>query len=946
MTSPKLKRESGKIWSHVRKKWLVETPEERVRQEYLLVLISEYGYSLEQIDEELSVTGRGSGNARADFVIWKTPEDKADKKAPLIVVECKSDTITISSKDYHQGDNYARICGAKFVVTHNSIETRFWRVRKDRMPGYLEEIENIPHVDATDQEIEKLISELRVFRENEFADLLHSCHNVIRNREHLDPAAAFDEIAKLLFLKTTLERRWKAGRARRNLFTAEFLDDQTQIHDDPVNVLFGQTKKDYSIDKIFPEDEKINLKFNTTRQIVQLLEKYNLSDTNEDVKGIAFERFLGRTFRGEIGQFFTPRTIVEFMVQMIDPVEKDVACDPASGSGGFLIRFFEIVRNRILESADAEYKAYQEEVNSMKLSKAKRAELLTKRFERLQRAIDPKRKGSRTFQLANDCIYGMDANDRMARTSKMNMIMHGDGHGGVYHQNGFVNVNGIFEGRFDVILCNPPFGSKIESDERLLKADVEVSREDYEANSKRFGDAYREAYERWKAAAGRSILSVYELPQSPTSPFKTELLFLERCLNLLAPGGRLGIVIPEGIASNPNPTDERVREFCEDQGRIEAVISLPKDTFKSCGADVRTSLLFMTKFTSKEKKAFDEIRVTAIAEVEKKYETEIEAELAQIDELVASATSASSKREAQSKRREYVKRMTILKKIESRRLLRQRFDYPVFIYEATRVGITPTGEEDQNELICSDDSVDRSCIEIYDEFRKDKPSFSASTAPNLDSLKSPFLIVPWLAMDRWDVKSARASRYRAANPTFVPLAEFLEEATELVSPAGEPDTVWAFYGVGNREGVFLSETKRGVEFTSNCKRIRKDWFFHNPTRANVGSLGRVPDVPENAITSTEYQVWKIKKGLIPEFVEVLLRTQFFLDLVAIHRTGAVKERLYVSNLLEIPIPVLTEDQQKQTVKNWKRAQAALKKAKEKVAQTVDELQKEFDAECS
>lgn len=98
--------------------------------------------------------------------------------------------------------------------------------------------------------------------------------------------------------------------------------------------------------QIFERDERVNLKQATVREIVRLLERYNLSDTSEDIKGIAFERFLGRTFRGEIGQFFTPRTIVEFMAQMVNPKEGDVICDPASGSGGFLIRFFEIVREQ------------------------------------------------------------------------------------------------------------------------------------------------------------------------------------------------------------------------------------------------------------------------------------------------------------------------------------------------------------------------------------------------------------------------------------------------------------------------------------------------------------------------------------------------------------------------------------------------------------------------
>jgi type I restriction enzyme M protein len=187
----------NQIFSPVRTKWLPLTPEEKVRQEYLLVLTQEYGYSIDQIAEEESVTGRGSAQARADFLIWRTVQERLEDRPAIIVVECKSDNVTISSKDYFQGDNYARREGAKFFVTHNNRETRYWRVRTDRRPGYLEEIENIPHADATDKEIEELFTKLRVFKEKEFADLLHQCHNVIRNREKKDPAAAFDEIAKI-----------------------------------------------------------------------------------------------------------------------------------------------------------------------------------------------------------------------------------------------------------------------------------------------------------------------------------------------------------------------------------------------------------------------------------------------------------------------------------------------------------------------------------------------------------------------------------------------------------------------------------------------------------------------------------------------------------------------------------------------------------------------------
>src|SRR6266702_1284028 len=152
-------------------------------------------------------------------------------------------------------------------------------------------------------------------------------------------------------------------------------------------------------------------------------------------------------------------------------------------------------------------------------------------------------------------------------------------------------------------------------------------------------------------------------------------------------------------------------------------------------------------------------------------------------------------------------------------------------------------------------------------------------------------VLQWGELSRWDLKSARSAAFRAAHPGFRPLGDFIEEATELVYPAKQPAHDWPVFGVNNRDGVVFSHFQSGAMINSAYKRIRKDWFFHNPTRANVGSLGRVPDVPPDAITSPEYQVWKIKQGLVPEFVEILIRLPFFLELIEHHRVGTVKERL-------------------------------------------------------
>lgn len=743
----KIKRDGhGKIWSHIRKKWLVETPEETVRQDYLCTLVNEYGYVLAQIDEEISVDGRGSGDARADFLIWRTPKEKTDRKTALIVIECKADNVAIDAKAYQQGANYAQYERAKFFVTHNHRTTKFWKVDLEkRMPNF-DEIENIPHANASDDEIDELVKKLKVFKEDEFADLLHQCHNVIRNREKKDPAAAFDEIAKVLFVKVWVEREMKRKRQYQNLFTADWLD--SQLGDHPLNVLFLQTKEHYKTDFIFKEDEQINLKPATGREIVKLLERYNLSDTSEDIKGIAFERFLGRTFRGEIGQFFTPRTIVEFMIHMVEPKEGETICDPASGSGGFLIRFFEIVRQQIFADADRQYQEYKSEIISdSSLTESERATCLRSKYEEIQGTLDASVRGSRTWILSNRCIYGTDANDRMARTSKMNMIMHGDGHGGVHHHDGFLNVNGIFEGRFDIVLTNPPFGSNVEPTDVVMEEDIRVSDEAERYYAREYGDSYIEARERTVLAVNKPIISLFELPKQDDSKVKTEVLFIERCLNLLKPGGRLGIVLPEGVFNNS--TLSYVREFCENRAFIDAVVSLPPHTFKSSDADVKASLLFMRKFTEQDAIRYEECKKTAEQIVQAKYSDELECLKAIINQdnykqkdflgdlisptkeqkVEASEKAKAANSELKFKKEEAKARLRELQWIirgETRSQHRKLFNYHIFMYEAERVGITATGDVDQNELLPNSNipsSIEKTCLELYREFKDDPEAF-------------------------------------------------------------------------------------------------------------------------------------------------------------------------------------------------------------------------------
>ena len=205
-----------------------------------------------------------------------------------------------------------------------------------------------------------------------------------------------------------------------------------------------------------------------------------------------------------------------------------------------------------------------------------------------------------------------------------------------------------------------------------------------------------------------------------------------------------------------------------------------------------------------------------------------------------------------------------------------------------------------------------------------------------DVIHTRFFALDFKDLDAWDAKSGRAAAFRLACPSFRPMGDFIEDATEFVRPFDVPEKAWAVYGVNNKEGVFLNSYQKGETFNAAYKRIRKDWFFHNPTRCNVGSLGIVPDVPEDAITSPEYQVWRVKEDardpMLPGFVAVLIQTRFFIDLVQFNRVGAVKQRMYTENLRQLRLPYLSVSEQQEYAQAREKALADLEVAKARLAQ--------------
>ena len=551
-----------------------------------------------------------------------------------------------------------------------------------------------------DKKIKAMLLQTKAFTRDEFSRLLFKCHNIIRNNDKLSPEAAFDEISKILFIKIRYERT----NSGTQIFSKEEFLKQKKMYDavkskespDYYQFLFNKTKEDFAKDHLFDENETIKIRENSFEQIVKELQVYNLSTTSDDVKGIAFEQFLGRTFRGELGQFFTPRTIVDFMVSVLDPQEGEYICDPCCGSGGFLIRAFEYVREHIeneveVRKEDVKKSLFTDDYSKLpKKEQEKIDQKVIDAFSKMNYELDINNPMGRLRSLSFDCIYGTDANPRMARTAKMNMIMHGDGHGGVHHHDGLLNVNGIWEDRFDVILTNPPFGARIDKELKITEADRFTDIEKIKAYEKRYGkENYDNALKQVNDHINQPILDLFQIGKFSGL---TEVLFIERCLNLLKPGGRMGIVLPEGVLNNTNL--QKVRDFVESKAKILLIVSIPQDVFMAAGATVKPSLLFFKKFTEDEAEEYNRICIQASHEVEAKYDeemTDIDAKLAKRGK---EALSKDEKKSFRARKKELV----ALIENEIKALVKERFDYVIPIAEVQKAGISTTGAKIENEL--------------------------------------------------------------------------------------------------------------------------------------------------------------------------------------------------------------------------------------------------------
>lgn len=523
-------------------------------------LITAYGYSPEQLDRDVSIDNA----AHADIAIWRTKEAKNRQSIPdiCVVVICKEEHIRIDANNYLEAFKESSIGTVNFFVLHNLKETKVFLLDSSHPMGGVERIGDFPKAAdvQTDESINGFIRRMRRNTKEALLNAFDRCHNIVRNNDKLSPEAAFDEISKVMFIKMMYERE-PDGEL---IFSQDkFLKDEKQYlanhpKEDYIAHLFEGVKVYFAEDDLYEKYDSVKICRKSFTAILKELEVIDFYDMTEDVKGVAFESLVGKTFRGELGQFFTPRQVVNYMIEVLDIKEGEAVCDPCCGSGGFLIRAFEYVQ-------DAIDRDIQRQIDKVKKSNYSASEK-QKRIAKLLQECDKNIAGSRYGKLCKDYFFGVDANVRMARTAKMNMIMHGDGHVGVYLHDGLLDVKNVTKGRFDVVLINPPYG-------------VHVDRTAKDEN-------------------GKYVFGEYKVSQSAA-----ELLFVERVINLLKPGGRAGLVLPEGLFTNANL--KSFRKLIEGRALILDITSMPPTVFLASGANVKPNLLFIRKLTEDEQKQHD-----------------------------------------------------------------------------------------------------------------------------------------------------------------------------------------------------------------------------------------------------------------------------------------------------------------------------------------------------
>ena len=549
-------------------------PEEIVEAESFLKLILVYNYPVQRIKLFEKVT-MGSSKKEADIIVYE--DDLCFN--PSIIVECKKQDVSEAEfiQAIEQAASYAYALSGtiKYIWTTSGIKDSYLQIDKERQTRI--QIPNIPlfgkpvpkytyvkggrlrNEEAGNDVIKQQFFDLEQVSESELTNRFKKAHQSLWAGGELNPSDAFDELDKLIFCKI-----WDERKPRKNgepyafqIFDIEKPKNATQKDIDAIGQqittelaerILGLYEEGRNRDKEVFKDN-IRLTPQRIRTVVSYLQGANLSKTDLDSKGKAFETFMGSYFRGDFGQYFTPRNIVKFIVDVLPITNDSKVLDTSCGSGGFLLYALDKVR----QQAGLYYD---------------------------EGTID---HYNHWHDFASKNLFGIEINEQIARTAKMNMIIHDDGHTNVISSDGLLRDSVIIEktenkgfeyGTFDVIITNPPFGSTVKQTEKAYLHQYSFGNKDVD----------------WLDTKTSAV--------KERDSQSTEVLFIEQDKNFLKEGGYLAIVIPDGILTNSSL--QYVRDNIEEWFRIVAVISMPQDAFKANGAGVKSSVMILKKWTNEQ----------------------------------------------------------------------------------------------------------------------------------------------------------------------------------------------------------------------------------------------------------------------------------------------------------------------------------------------------------
>lgn len=668
------------------------TPEEKVQAKIFLKLVLDYNYPVKRIRQFVPVT-MGREVKEADIVVY------ADDMCltPYILVECKREEV--SEAEYQQAVEqaysyaYALPSDVKYVWVTSGIKSDYFEVDKNQ--NSRNQLPDIPQfgVDSIatykyvygaqyipEEKGKQKFFDLSVIDQSELTRRFKQAHEALWAGGQLNPSEAFDELDKLIFCKI-----WDERKARKigepydfQIITVPKSEEKDErkrrlIENDN---LYNRIKALYEVGRKTDAEvfrDNIRLTPEKIRTVVGYLESVNLGETDLDSKGRAFETFMGSFFRGNFGQYFTPREIVKFIVDVLPIKHDSKVLDSSCGSGGFLLYALNKVRNEATEY----YPNYKTD-----------AKQYAKWYPYWH-------------DFAKNNLYGIEISEQISRAAKMNMIIHDDGHTNVITFNGLESDSTIFEhtdnrgfeyGTFDFIITNPPFGSIIRQTEQ----------------------AYLKTYQLGKKE--EDWLAVKPQEEKVRDNQSTEVLFIEQDYKFLKEGGYLAIVLPDGILTNSSL--QYVRTLIEDWFRIVAVISMPQTAFAANGAGVKSSVLFLKKWSRNETKNLVETKKNIEIELLKdsdyisqrqEWEKEVKQKQKEKAEEIKNkrrltVTAAKQTEEYKSWNSEllaeYAEKVETIKTRLSEEYQQSKQkklpDYPIFMAIAEEIGYDATGKKTAN----------------------------------------------------------------------------------------------------------------------------------------------------------------------------------------------------------------------------------------------------------